>query len=92
MSTIDITPSPRILRTLGEIPFQPWQCIAELADNSLWMRSQRHLMQVSSWLKKEFSITWSGDSVAHSLVSLKLRIQAGNGSRTNPERCSCGRF
>lgn len=35
MSEIDITPSPRILRTLGEIPFQVWQCVAELADNSL---------------------------------------------------------
>ena len=34
-TTIDITPSPRILRTLGEIPFQPWQCIAELIDNSV---------------------------------------------------------
>lgn len=32
---VDITPSPRILRTLGEIPFQPWQCIAELVDNSI---------------------------------------------------------
>ena len=34
-ATIDITPSPRILRTLGQIPFAPWQCIAELIDNSL---------------------------------------------------------
>ena len=32
---IDITPSPIILRTLGEIPFAPWQCLAELVDNSL---------------------------------------------------------
>lgn len=34
-STVDITPSPRILRTLGHIPFQPWQCIAELLDNAM---------------------------------------------------------
>jgi len=34
-STIDITPTPRILRTLGDIPFDVWQCVAELADNSL---------------------------------------------------------
>ena len=33
--TIDLTPVPRILRTLGEIPFDPWQCFAELVDNSL---------------------------------------------------------
>jgi hypothetical protein len=32
---IDITPTPRILRTLGEIPFQPWQCLAELVDNAV---------------------------------------------------------
>lgn len=32
---IDITPTPRILRTLGDIPFDVWQCLAELADNSL---------------------------------------------------------
>ena len=32
---VDITPTPRILRTLGDIPFDIWQCLAELADNSL---------------------------------------------------------
>lgn len=32
---VDITPTPRILRTLGEIPFAAWQCLAELMDNSL---------------------------------------------------------
>src|SRR6185437_7991885 len=31
---MDITPSPRILRMLGEIEFDEWQCIAELVDNS----------------------------------------------------------
>ena len=35
ISTLDITPTPRILRTIGEIPFQTWQCIAELVDNSI---------------------------------------------------------
>ena len=32
---IDVTPNPRILQMLGEIDFSPWQCIAELVDNSL---------------------------------------------------------
>lgn len=32
---LDTTPHPRILSVLGEIEFQPWQCIAELIDNSL---------------------------------------------------------
>ena len=31
---VDISPSPRILRVLGDIEFEPWQCIAELTDNS----------------------------------------------------------
>ena len=34
-TTVDVTPTPRILRTLGDIPFDAWQCFAELADNSL---------------------------------------------------------
>jgi len=32
---MDVTPSPRILRMLGEIEFAEWQCIAELIDNAL---------------------------------------------------------
>ncbi len=32
---INITPSPRVLRMLGQIEFQPWQCMAELIDNSI---------------------------------------------------------
>jgi len=35
MSTVDITPSPRVLRMLGQIDFAPWQCLAELIDNSV---------------------------------------------------------
>ena len=33
-SHLDLTPDPRILEVLGDIPFQPWQCMAELVDNS----------------------------------------------------------
>jgi len=33
--SIDITPSPRVLRMLGEIDFKAWQCLCELADNSI---------------------------------------------------------
>lgn len=35
MVTVDITPSPRVLRMLGQIDFAPWQCLAELIDNSI---------------------------------------------------------
>ena len=31
---VDISPSPRILQVLGDIEFEQWQCVAELADNS----------------------------------------------------------
>jgi Histidine kinase-, DNA gyrase B-, and HSP90-like ATPase len=31
---LDLTPDPRILEVLGEIPYQPWQCLGELVDNS----------------------------------------------------------
>ena len=33
--TIDVTPNPRILQMLGQIAFEPWQCLAELIDNSV---------------------------------------------------------
>ncbi|KUK47544.1 MAG: hypothetical protein XD74_1857 [Actinobacteria bacterium 66_15] len=32
---VGIHPTPRVLRVLGDIPFAPWQCIAELVDNSI---------------------------------------------------------
>lgn len=32
--TVDITPSPRILKLIAEIEFRGWQCLAELVDNS----------------------------------------------------------
>lgn len=31
----NLTPSPRVLRMLGRIDFKPWQCLAELIDNSV---------------------------------------------------------
>ncbi len=34
-SEIDVTPTPRLLAVLGDIPLHPWQCLAELIDNSL---------------------------------------------------------
>jgi hypothetical protein len=34
LEQLDLTPSPRLLEILGEIPYQPWQCVAELIDNA----------------------------------------------------------
>lgn len=33
--TFNLTPSPRVLRMLGQIDFKPWQCLAELIDNAV---------------------------------------------------------
>ena len=33
--TVDITPSTRVLRMLGQIDFKQWQCLAELIDNAV---------------------------------------------------------
>lgn len=35
LKNVDLTPSPRVLRMLGQIDFAPWQCLAELIDNSI---------------------------------------------------------
>ena len=35
VASVNITPSPRVLRMLGQIDFAPWQCLAELIDNSI---------------------------------------------------------
>ena len=33
--SIDLTPSPRVLRMLGEIDFKAWECLCEIIDNSI---------------------------------------------------------
>ena len=35
MAYLDLTPDPRVLRMLGQVPLKGWQCIAELLDNSI---------------------------------------------------------
>lgn len=57
---LDITPTPRILRILGEIPFLPWQCIAELIDNSVDAFAESDRLGVPLEEKK-ICVTWSGD-------------------------------
>lgn len=62
-TTIDITPNPRILRVLGEIPFHPWQCMAELVDNSLdaFAKARRIGKPVED---ARIDILWSDENVA----------------------------
>ena len=60
---VDITPTPRILRTLGDIPFAAWQCVAELTDNSLDAFSEaENKGKVINGPRVD--IHWSSDSVA----------------------------
>lgn len=60
---VDITPTPRILRTLGDIPFAAWQCLAELTDNSLdaFAEAEKKGIVVDG---PRVDIHWSSESVA----------------------------
>ncbi|MCL2020516.1 MAG: ATP-binding protein [Betaproteobacteria bacterium] len=63
MNTLDITPTPRILWTLGEIPFQTWQCIAELIDNSIDAFLSDKTAK-SEEFERKIVVAWASDSVA----------------------------
>nr|WP_303792104.1 ATP-binding protein [Ruminococcus bromii] len=73
ITTMDITPTPRILRTLGEIPFQTWQCIAELVDNSI----DAFLSDMSLEDRdKRVTVTWSSDSVGAAVRTIEITDNA----------------
>lgn len=73
ITTMDITPTPRILRTLGEIPFQTWQCIAELVDNSI----DAFLSDMSLENRdKRVTVTWSSDSVGAAVRTIEITDNA----------------
>ncbi|MBW5470995.1 hypothetical protein GPJ61_24595 [Brevibacillus formosus] len=69
---MDITPNPRILRTLGEIPFEPWQCFAELIDNSIdaFEFAKSNQIPLS---KRQIVISWSSDSATASDRRIEIR-------------------
>ena len=64
---VDITPTPRILRTLGDIPFEAWQCIAELVDNSLdaFLDANSRGVELEN---PQIDITWSRTATAAEVV------------------------
>lgn len=74
---VDITPSPRILRTLGEIPFQPWQCIAELIDNSVDAFAEAARAGVAL-PEKKITVTWSSDAVGAASRTIEI-VDTGPG-------------
>lgn len=75
--TVDITPSPRILRTLGEIPFQPWQCIAELVDNSVDAFAEAARAGITL-PEKKITVTWSSDAVGAAARTIEI-VDTGPG-------------
>lgn len=70
---MNITPTPRILRTLGEIPFKIWQCVAELIDNSLdaFLKEPQ-----DDEADREIRINWSSDAVPVAERTLEVRDNA----------------
>jgi Histidine kinase-, DNA gyrase B-, and HSP90-like ATPase len=60
IATVDLTPTPKILRTLGEIPFQTWQCFAELMDNSI-DEFQKRRDEIKD---ARIDISWSSEAVS----------------------------
>ena len=56
-SSINIKPSPRILKVLGDIEFESWQCLAELVDNGFDEFQEMRRAGVDSPDKFQVSIT-----------------------------------
>lgn len=73
LNTLDITPTPRILRTLGEIPFLTWQCIAELVDNSIDAFLSNTTLEER---EQRITVTWSADSVGAADRTLEVSDNA----------------
>lgn len=81
--TFDITPHPRILQVLGEIEFKPWQCLAELIDNSVdqFIRMERNGTPIDDPV---VHVAFGNDTVlvkdngpGMSIDSLELAVKAG---------------
>jgi hypothetical protein len=74
--TVNINPSPRVLRILGDIPFEPWQCVAELIDNSIDAFSK--LRRVGKAVPDaKIDVVWSDDSVGAQDRSVEVVDNAG---------------
>ena len=81
INTIDITPTPRILRTLGEIPFTTWQCLAELIDNSIdAFHSDNNPDDEED--ERKITINWTSNTVALSERVVEITDNANGMSIT----------
>jgi|GEM_PF-870091 len=90
MNTVDIAPSPRVLRMLGQIDFAAWQCLAELTDNSIdsfiddhgeFSHSERRikirLPRESTLENEESKIEVEDNGYGMSLEQMKNAVKAG---------------
>lgn len=73
---VDITPTPRILRTLGDIPFDIWQCFAELADNSIDAFKQAEETG-TALVSPRIDIYWSSEAVSQKDREIVVEDNAG---------------
>ena len=66
---VDITPTPRVLRTLGQIPFAPWQCLAELIDNSIdgFLRADREGIALAA---RRIVVSWPNANAADAQIEI----------------------
>ncbi|MDR3186477.1 MAG: ATP-binding protein [Christensenellaceae bacterium] len=74
---IDITPSPRVLRMLGELSFQPWHCFAELIDNSIDAFQKSNSRPNEQCNNKLISVKWTKSNVAQEDRQVEVVDNAG---------------
>ncbi|PKQ29948.1 MAG: hypothetical protein CVT60_02850, partial [Actinobacteria bacterium HGW-Actinobacteria-10] len=82
---VGIHPTPRILRVLGDIPFAPWQCIAELVDNSLDAFAATKAADPIQTGDSRVCVNWSGPAVPARDRTLEV---SDNGPGMNLEQIS----
>ena len=68
---VDITPTPRVLRILGDIPFPIWRCFAELADNSIdaFADAERKGILIE---EPRVSVSWSKADLPDALKEIEV--------------------
>jgi hypothetical protein len=89
IGTIDLQPTPRVLRMLGNISFENWQCFAELIDNSIDAMCSSDIgtsISIDTPTKREFesnpdaSITCWDDGPGMTAKQLQDSMKAGYSS------------
>jgi hypothetical protein len=90
IDSIDITPTPRLLRMLGEIELRPWQCIAEIIDNSFdnFLSNRESVLspEVEIWISDDVNVRTlriSDNGTGMTLESLESALRAGYSTKSN---------